>query len=81
MGNNLFCKDCMGISESLKVYRGNYFTNKGNKPYKVSFLRLDSVEYGYGLVGSFGKNALIPTRLLNNNQKAEASQWKEKEER
>jgi hypothetical protein len=74
MENNDLCKGCKGISKTLFLHGGKYFQRNPYNAYKVSFLRLDSVGYGYDLVGSFGKNALIPPRLLNNNQLSEAKQ-------
>jgi len=69
MGNNSFCKDCMGFYESLKVHGGNYFTNKGYNAYKVSFLRVDSVEYDFGLVGFSGNLSKSPPRILKEVSK------------
>jgi hypothetical protein len=66
MSNILFCKDCKGCSQSIFLHGEIKFQKVSYNPYKVNFLRVDSVEYGFDLVGFFGNLAISPPRKLNN---------------
>ena len=73
--NNRVNKGNKDIPKTFISHGGKYFQKKGCFPCLVSFLRVDSVEYDFGLVGFSGNLSKSPPRKLNSRSNR---RWLEK---